>query len=194
MNNSENNREQIERIKDFYTINNNIEVYNHALNVAEISMELAEKYNLDQEKCYLAGLLHDISTYLTPIEMLSYAENHNWLINEIEKEYPNLLHQKISSNMTFELFDMYDNEILDSIKCHTTLKSNPSIYEMVLFIADKLSWGEDTIFYHKVKLDLEISLVRACLTFINLALENKLILKPHSDLLEAKGYLESIIR
>lgn len=194
MNNSEKNRVLIERIKDFYTINNNIEVYNHALNVAGISKELANKFNLDSEKCYLSGLLHDISTYLSPNEMLSYAENHKWLINEVEREYPNLLHQKISFNMVTELFDIYDNEILSSIKCHTTLRSNPNMYEMLLFISDKLSWGEETIFYHKVNLEFKNSLDCACLMFINLALEHKLILKPHPDLLEAKEYLESIIR
>jgi len=194
MNNLEIKIKLLEKIKEFYSLNNNLEVFMHVQKVADIAKNLAGKYGLDQEKCYLAGLLHDISTYLTPIEMLNYANNHNWLINDIEREYPNLLHQKISSNMATELFDIYDNDILNAINCHTTLKSNPDIYDMVLFIADKLSWGEETIFFKKVYLDLEDSLECACLTYINLSLENMLIMKPHPNLLEAKEYFESIIR
>jgi len=194
MNNLEIKIKLLEKIKEFYSLNNNLEVFMHVQKVADIAKNLAWKYGLDQEKCYLAGLLHDISTYLTPIEMLNYANNHNWLINDIEREYPNLLHQKISSKMATELFDIYDNDILNAINCHSTLKSNPDIYDMVLFIADKLSWGEETIFFKKVYLDLEDSLECACLTYINLSLENMLIMKPHPNLLEAKEYFESIIR
>lgn len=186
--------ELIDSIEVFYLINNSIATYNHVFKVAEISKNLSKKYNLDSEKCYLSGLIHDISTHLSPIEMLFYAEKHNWLINDIEREYPSLLHQKISSNLATELFDIYDKDILNAINCHTTLKSNPDIYDMVLFIADKLSWGEETIFFKEVNLDLEISLECACLKYINLSLDNKLILKPHPDLLEAKEYFESIIR
>jgi len=188
------NNQLIKSIKGFYILTNNIDVYNHVLKVADISRNLSKKYKLDSEKCYLSGLIHDISTYLSPIEMLNYAEEHEWLINDVEREYPNLLHQKISSYMATKLFDIYDKDILNTISCHTTLKSNPNIYEMVLFLADKLSWGEETIFFKKVNLDLRDSLECACLTYINLSLDNKLILKPHPDLLEAKEYFESIIR
>lgn len=188
------NNQMIKSIKEFYVLTNNIEVYNHVLKVAEISKNLSKKYKLDSEKCYLAGLIHDISTYLSTTEMLNYAEEHQWSINDVEREYPSLLHQKISSNLAIELFDILDEDILNAINCHTTLKSNPDIYDMVLFIADKLSWGEETIFFKEVNLDLDISLECACLTYINLSLDNKLILKPHPDLLEAKEYFESIIR
>lgn len=117
--------ELIDSIEVFYLINNSIATYNHVFKVAEISKNLSKKYNLDSEKCYLSGLIHDISTHLSPIEMLFYAEKHNWLINDIEREYPNLLHQKISSNMATELFDIYDKDILNAINCHTTLKVIP---------------------------------------------------------------------
>lgn len=194
MNNLEIKIKLLEEIKEFYSLNNNLDVFMHVQKVADIAKNLAWKYGLDQEKCYLAGLLHDISTYLSTNEMLNYANDHKWLLNDVETEYPNLLHQRISSHISSELFGIYDNDILNAINCHTTLKSNPDIYDMVLFIADKLSWGEETIFFKKVYLDLEDSLECACLTYINLSLENMLIMKPHPNLLEAKEYFESIIR
>lgn len=187
---NEKNNKLLKDIKNFYNVKNNLDTYKHVLKAAKISEELALKFNLDSTKCYLAGLLHDISTYLSPNEMLLYADKHNWSINEIENEYPNLLHQRISSNMANQLFDITDLDILNSIKCHTTLKNNPDKFEMVLFIADKLSWGEETAFYKQVSVDLNNSIQQACLTYINLAIEYRLILKPHPDLLEAKDYFE----
>ena len=44
--------------------------------------------------------------------------------------------------MAVDLFGVGDSTILDAIRCHTTLKSNPSQLDLLLFIADKLSWDQ----------------------------------------------------
>ena len=42
--------------------------------------------------------------------------------------------------MAREIFKIYDEEILDAIECHTTLKPQSSLLDKVLFISDKISW------------------------------------------------------
>jgi HD superfamily phosphohydrolase YqeK len=52
---------------------------------------------------------------------------------------------------------------------------------MVLFIADKLSWDKDGTppFYDLVSRGLDISLIQACLSYINYTFDNNMILAPH---------------
>lgn len=42
--------------------------------------------------------------------------------------------------MAFEIFKIDDQEILDAIECHTTLKPNSTLLDQVLFVSDKISW------------------------------------------------------
>ena len=126
--------------------------------------------------------------------MLDYAINQNWEIDASEEKHPFLLHQRLSAVFASELFGVNDPLILSAIRCHTTLKENPSAYDMVLFLADKLSWDQDGTppFYDVVSSALENSLVHASLVYINFVLDNGMILSPHQWLMDAKNWLESL--
>ncbi len=64
---------------------------------------------------------------------------NNLYIDEAELKYPFILHQKISRLLANTFFNVEDERILSSIECHSTLKANPTSYDMALFVADKLS-------------------------------------------------------
>lgn len=164
----------------------------HCLTVANTSMEIAARFGLDKTVASTSALLHDISAVMKPSDMLSYAINHNWKIDASEEKYPFILHQRISTVFAKELFGVNDAVILSAIDCHSTLKANPSDYDMVLFLADKLSWDQNGTppFYDTLSLALEKSLAHACLVYINFVLDNGMILYPHQWLVEAKNWLE----
>lgn len=107
-----------------------------------------------------------------------------------------LLHQKISRLIAEQTFNIYDAEILSSIESHTTLRDKPSKIDMVVFIADKLSWDQDGIppLFDCVSKAIKVSLEISCLEYINYCLDNNMILIPHPMLIEAKGYLESYLK
>lgn len=138
LNNLDMSREIKENIERIFMGNNGEKTLEHSINVAKTSIIIAEKYNLDKDVCEIAGYLHDISAIISPEEMLQYAKDNNWYIDEAEKKYPFLLHQRCSVKLAKEGFNIEDNNILGAIGCHTTLKLNPTPYEMTLFIADKL--------------------------------------------------------
>ena len=52
-------------------------------------------------------------------------------IDPSEEKFHFLLHQKISKIITREYFDINDQDILDAVECHTTLKQNAGIYDKV---------------------------------------------------------------
>lgn len=182
----------IDNIEAFYTINEKENTLSHVKAVAKNNTEIANSFGLNTEKCRLAGYMHDISAVMKPQDMLKYASRLGLPIEKSEREYPSLLHQRISKIISENLFGIKDPDILSPIECHTTLKAAPSKYDMALFISDKLSWDRDgrPPFYERLHNSLSVSLEAACLEYINYMLDNDLIAYPHTWFLEAKKYLE----
>ena len=155
--------------------------FDHAKAVAEMNMKIAEQYGLDKDICELCGYLHDISAVVSPGDMLVYATEKGWHIDESERKHPFLLHQRVSKTIAKQYFGVGDERILSAVECHTTLKMNPSAYDMALFIADKLAWDQEgeAPFYSVVNDALNQSLVAASLAYMDYIVENKMILHPH---------------
>lgn len=75
-------------IKNLLFINGKCNTFIHASNVAERNALIAKAYNLDHDKCVIAGLLHDISAIIKPEDMLKYACENHLDICEAERKYP----------------------------------------------------------------------------------------------------------
>ena len=185
----------VERIEEFYVVNKMEDTLAHVRAVSTTNVSIAQLYHLDKETCYLAGLLHDISTVMKPSDMLIYAAAIGIDLDESEHNYPFLLHQQLSKYIAKTVFEVSDPCVLSAIECHTTLKSTPSKYDMALFIADKLSWNQDgkPPFYNTVNEALSISLESACFEYIAYMVENNKILYPHKWFLEAKSFLSRVL-
>ena len=48
----------------------------HSVGTAECAVELAQKFNLDEKKAYIAGLLHDCAKCFSKNEMVEIIEKH----------------------------------------------------------------------------------------------------------------------
>ena len=181
-------------VKNILLINGKSKTYIHVANVADRNALISKTYDLDHDKCVIAGLLHDISAVIKPEDMLKYAYENRLEVCEAERKYPFLLHQRLSKICAVEYFNISDEEILSAIECHTTLKKCPSKYEMSLFIADKLAWDREGIppFYEEVNAALDISLEAACYKYMEYMVENDMILCPHDNWIEAYEQLKNM--
>jgi len=168
----------------------------HARDVAEMNMKIAEQYRLDRDVCELGGYLHDISVVVPPLDMMAYAIENCWHIDESEKMFPFLLHQRISRLIAKEDFGITDERILSAVEHHTTLKANPSVYDMALFIADKLAWDQEgeAPFFSIVSDALGESLEAASLAYMNYIVEHKIILHPHKWFIEGVNFLRLALK
>ena len=182
-------------VKNMLSINGKYNTYIHVSNVAEKNALISKRYGLDSEKCVIGGLLHDISAVIKPEDMLKYAYEKNFDICEAEKKYPFLLHQRLSKICAVEYFNIFDEDILSAIECHTTLKKYASKYEMSLFIADKLAWDREgkPPFYEDVEKALDISLESACYEYMKYMIGNNMILCPHDNWTAAYEQLKNMI-
>lgn len=182
-------------VSNFLIKNNKLKTLEHVTAVAYTNKKIAEIHGLDKDVCTISGLLHDISAVIHPNDMLNYMFENDLFIDEAERKYPFLLHQRISRLLAKTFFKIDDDAVLSAIECHSTLKFNPSQYDMALFIADKLSWDQEGTppFYNIVSESLLLSLEEASLAYINYIIDNNIILQPHSWIIEGKKYLENIL-
>lgn len=182
-------------VKNILLLNNKRNTYVHASNVADRSALIAKRYGLDQDKCVIAGLLHDVSAIIKPEDMLKHVSDNCLEICEAERKFPFLLHQRMSRMCAAEYFKISDEDVLSAIECHTTLKKDASKYEMTLFIADKLAWDREGAppFYEEVNVALDQSLEAACYQYMKYVVEHDMILCPHDKFVEAYEELKSLV-
>ena len=113
------------------------ERYEHSLGTADSAKTLAQKYGEDVEKAYIAGLLHDCAKCFTTEKLLEIIDA-NLDIEEAEKENYKTLHAPVSAFVAQTEFGVEDGEILSAIRWHTLGNPNMSVFEKIIFLADKI--------------------------------------------------------
>lgn len=127
----------IDEIKIWLKENLDDERFLHSLGVADCAVELAEKYGQDTQKAYLAGLVHDCAKCCKNEELLDILQNKMHCDME-ELLNPKTYHSPAGSYLAQKIFGIDDKEILDSIYCHTVGKEKMSVFEKIIFLADKI--------------------------------------------------------
>lgn len=110
--------------------------YNHSLAVADEARRLAVKYGADEDKAYLAGLLHDVTKNYSKEEHLQIFSRFDIILSDVEKNAQKLWHAISGSVYVREILGITDEEIINSIRYHTTGKREMSILELLIFVAD----------------------------------------------------------
>lgn len=157
----------------FLEEHDHIKTYEHCIAVGDCAEKLAVNYNINGEKAKIAGYLHDISAIYPNNCRITIAKEMGIELNQEELVFPMIIHQKISKRMAEKIFDITDNEILSAIECHTTLRGRYSQLDLVVFIADKISWDQDGIppYLDSLLSALECSLESAALYYIKYLLD-----------------------
>ena len=133
----------IEQYKGILKSRLNEKRYEHSLMVAQEAKRLAQKYNADADKCFLAGLLHDITKNTSQEEHLKIFDTFDIILNDIEKNAQKLWHAISGEAYLKYVLSINDNEILDAVRYHTTAKANMSLTTMILYLADFTSADRD---------------------------------------------------
>lgn len=110
--------------------------YNHSLSVAQTSKELAKLHHVDENRAYMAGLLHDCCKFPD--------SDKNQVLEEYLKYYdPDKLngvygayHSWVAPYYLKEKLNFHDSYVLNAIYNHTICNSKDKLSK-ILFIADK---------------------------------------------------------
>ena len=115
--------------------------YEHSLLVAKEAKSLAKIYHVDEEKAYLAGLIHDIAKELSEEENDYWVKKGN-LADDLKKEnYKKIRHADIGAIIAKEKYNL-DNDICNAIKYHTIGNKNMDTLAKIIYIADKIGRKE----------------------------------------------------
>lgn len=128
----------IEEIKNELKNDLNEERFIHSLGTAEMAKELAKRFHCDEEKAYIAGLLHDCAKCMDFELSKQIAKEHTPDLDETEKNNKKTIHAPVSAYVAREKFGVTDEEILSAIRLHTIGKCQMTDFEKIIFIADKI--------------------------------------------------------
>jgi len=124
-------------VKKWLKENLSDEKYIHSLGAADCAKELAEQFNLDKEKAYCAGILHDCAKCFSKDKLMEIINKH-LTVEPDEMLNKKTLHAPVSAYVAETEFGVSDKDILSSIRWHTLGKVEMSDFEKIIFIADKI--------------------------------------------------------
>lgn len=128
----------IEEMKEYLKENLMEKRYIHTLGVAETAKKLASLNGVSEEKAEIAGLAHDIAKNISKDKMKEIIKENNVMLSKVEEVSANLWHSIIAPVEAKSKFKIKDEEILDSIRWHTTGKENMSSLTKIIYIADMI--------------------------------------------------------
>lgn len=118
--------------------------YVHSLGVADEAKKLAAKYGGDENRAYIAGLVHDCAKEVPPQDMEGILKKkYGVSVDSMSKLTPKILHGVLGACEAQSKFGIYDPEILDAVKYHTTGKGNMSMLAKIIYIADYIEPNRD---------------------------------------------------
>ena len=166
--------------------------YNHSLCVAEEAKRLAILYGEDPEEAYLAGLLHDITKNFSCDEHLNIFNEFGIILTDIEKASIPVWHGISASVYVKNIIGIENENIISAIRYHTTGKSNMSLFEKLIYLADFTSadrnYPDVEVMRNLVNISIEDAMLYSLkFTITDLARKDRAI---HTDTLNAYNEIQ----
>jgi len=112
--------------------------YQHSLGTAECAKELAKHFGQNEEKAYIAGLLHDCAKCFSDEKLLEIIDKYLDDVDSDERSNKKTLHAPGSYYIAKTVFGLEDAEMLSAIRWHTLGKMDMTNFEKIIFLADKI--------------------------------------------------------
>lgn len=109
--------------------------FRHTLGVEETALKLANIYNINEDKACYAALLHDCAKEL-PLEKVKAGCLQYQIDLTLMENYRQIVHSFLGAKIAENEYDIWDSEIIDAIRYHTTGRANMSLLEKIIFISD----------------------------------------------------------
>ena len=110
----------------------------HSREVARLSCELCDRFHVDEEKGYIAGMCHDLGRELEPSEIILLCEGDGLPLAPWERGNPLLLHGRAGAAILLKDTGYSDPTTLDAIRDHITGRAGMGNLSKIVFAADYL--------------------------------------------------------
>ena len=141
--------ELIEMLESQLSASLSKERFIHTRSVAYTSAALAMKwYKYEIDRVMIAGYMHDCAKCMSVQEQLSYAEEGMIIIPDHYIKNPKLIHALVGPMVAQEQYGIFDREIHDAIRTHTTGAPNMSVMQKIIYVADFIEPVRENIVMH----------------------------------------------
>lgn len=158
--------------------------YDHSCRVADVAVELASMYGVNQEKAFLAGLLHDCAKPFSPKVTGDFSlifSSEEQLLYDL---YPKVWHAFVAPVFLKTVFDIQDEAILEAVKWHSTGTENMGTLTAIVFISDAVEpgrkYGSRDIVYDLAKESLVKAIFAIAFFSINKLLSQHVSIHPET--------------
>lgn len=110
--------------------------FKHTKCVVDQAVKLALHYGCDEKKAYLGSVLHDYAKEFKAEDVDKYFEKYNIQLDKNKDK--DILHGFIAYEIAKDEFNITDQDVLNSIKYHSTARENMSLLEKIVFVSDKI--------------------------------------------------------
>lgn len=136
----------------------------HTENTMEKAVELAKKYGEDPEKARFAAMIHDRFRDIEDDELNKLIDKYG--IDPSYKDNNALGHSKVAAEYLKNKYGIEDEEILNSVRFHTTGRCNMCPLEKIVFLADATEKGRNypgvELIRKETEKGLDEGLIAAC--------------------------------
>ncbi len=136
--------------------------WQHTVGALEVALHLAKLHRVDEEKVYLATLLHDIGKAY-PLEKqreIAYEQN---LLTPEDSKAEGVIHARVSAFIARTQYGIEDEEILFVINHHSTGHPDYGPLGWILYVSDYLDPNRQLVHQQTLLASCEANLKEGCL-------------------------------
>ena len=119
------------------------ERYAHTLRVADTAVNLAEKWDSDRQRAYVAAIFHDVAKFLNPEKLSEMNIISTPFLDNLYQKYRAIWHSFAGPAIMKHFFKINDPKTLSAARWHTTGKAKMSKLEQIVYMADAIEPGRD---------------------------------------------------
>lgn len=155
--------------------------FKHTVGVMETAVALAKLYGADEKKAELAAIFHDYAKYRSREEMEKVILEEN-LHRDLLEHNIELWHAPVGAVLVEKETGISDEDILNSIRYHTTGRAGMTLLEKIIFLADYIEPGRNFPGVDEVRAlareNLDLAMIKALANTISFLLEKKQLIYP----------------
>ncbi len=104
-----------------------------------LAARFADDPEPDMKRAALAAWCHDLAAVVPRDDLISEAEARGVVLTDSDREIPQLVHGPLAAAVVREKLGITDEDVLNAIRYHSTLRAGASTLEKIVFVADKVA-------------------------------------------------------
>jgi predicted HD superfamily hydrolase involved in NAD metabolism len=131
-------------VRRFLRYTGRLDTLRHVAQIASVGRQLARRFELPVAQADLACTAHDIAAVVPLRDIIAVAETFGMRLSDADRAIPQVVHGPLAAILLRDRLGVRDEDVLNSVRHHSTLRLGASPLEQLVFIADKIALDPTT--------------------------------------------------